>query len=233
MAIYFVSDVHLRLDRPARGHRLAQLVDRLTPADHLIVVGDLCDFWCAARQMPLDPQNCEGLASLRKFQHRGGRLTIQSGNHDRWLEAYYRNTLGAEFVMDAFEITSDNLRILSVHGHLLGARAWWKGVMESRPFLLGFRALFRSLAEQLESRLDTVNDHKRSMSDARHLAIYRLHADSLAERVDLVVLGHIHLTHDDNSIHPRLIVLGGWHHQTSYLRVENGVAMHFIEPDSI
>ncbi len=50
--------------RPARsGRRLARLVDRLGPEDSLTIVGDLCDFWYAARQHRADPMDCAGLAA--------------------------------------------------------------------------------------------------------------------------------------------------------------------------
>ncbi len=231
MATYFASDVHLRLDRPERGIRLARLVHRLETHDHLVIVGDLCDFWSASRQMPHPPTNCPGLVALRAFRASGGHLTILAGNHDRWLELYYRETLDAKFVLDSLDLVEGGLRIHAVHGHLLGARAFWKGLMESKPFLNGFGVLPSVVAHQLESKLDQVNDQKRLRSDVRHLAAYRHFADTMVDRADMIVLGHIHLVHDDPSRTPRLVVLGGWHDQSSYLRIEDGVAIHIIEQD--
>ena len=72
MPDYFLSDVHLRLDQPDRGRRLALLVDRLRAGDSLTIVGDLCDFWYAARQFDADPMACAGLRSLASFRDRGG-----------------------------------------------------------------------------------------------------------------------------------------------------------------
>ena len=49
MAHYFASDVHLRNDHPERDRRFRAWLGQLTPDDDLTIVGDLCDFWMAAR----------------------------------------------------------------------------------------------------------------------------------------------------------------------------------------
>lgn len=231
MATYLASDIHLRCDRPERGFRLARLVDRLDPLDHLVVVGDLCDFWAASRQMPFTPSTCTGLKALVDFRQRGGRLTILAGNHDRWLESYYRDELSAEFLLGSLDVEASGLRIHAVHGHLLGARAVWKGPMESQAFLNGFRALPHGIARKFEEKLDQVNDQGRNKSNERFLEIYRGYAESMRDKADLVILGHIHLTHDSPSSQPRVIVLGSWHDQASYVRVYEGIATHLIETD--
>ena len=61
MPVYFASDMHLRHDRPDRAQRLARWVDGLSPDDALYLVGDVCDFWLASRERPVDPSACEGL----------------------------------------------------------------------------------------------------------------------------------------------------------------------------
>ena len=47
----------------------------------------------------------------------------------------------------------------------------------------------------------------------------------------MVVLGHVHVTLDDREGSPRLIVLGGWHSQASYLRVDESGASLIVETD--
>ena len=122
MPDYFLSDVHLRLDEPDRGRRLARLVDRLGPEDSLTIVGDLCDFWYAARQYRADPMRVRrALAALASFRRRGGSITILAGNHDAWIGPFYERTLGARFLPDTLEVEIQGLRIYLAHGHRLGA----------------------------------------------------------------------------------------------------------------
>ena len=125
MPAYFVSDVHLRLDRPERSRRFARWVEGLRPGDPLVIAGDLCDFWFASRQRRADPLACEGLRALADFRARGGSTTIMPGNHDTWLGPLYERALGARFVPEPLEVEAYGRRVHLVHGHLLGARSAW------------------------------------------------------------------------------------------------------------
>ena len=224
MALYFASDVHLRLDRPERGRRFAGFVDRLGADDRLVIVGDLADFWFASRQSRGDIRGCEGLRSLADFRERGGDLVLLPGNHDTWLGPFYERTLGVPFRAGAIDLDEGGLRIHATHGHLIGARPPWKGVMESRAFLRAFAALPSFVARGLETSLDASNDAGREAIDRKYVALFREHAAGLAPVADLVIFGHVHTPQDLAESPPRLIVLGGWHHRSSYARVEGGRA---------
>jgi UDP-2,3-diacylglucosamine hydrolase len=228
---YFASDIHLRLDHPERGRRFARFVDSLEPDDTLTIVGDLCDFWLAARELAKATDECPALGTLRAFRARGGAVTILPGNHDAWLGPYYRQSLGAQFVQEPLRVEAYGLRLLLVHGHLLGGRRPWKAVMESRSFLDAFRHCPDALARQLDRLLERSNGRRREADDLRHLAVYRRFATTHAADADVVVIGHIHRTVDDYGSRPRMIVLGGWHQQSSYLKVDASGATFLIEPD--
>jgi UDP-2,3-diacylglucosamine hydrolase len=217
---YLLSDVHLRLDRPDRGERLARVVDRLDADDSLYVVGDLCDFWFASRQRRNHPINCPGLRSLSSFTGRGGRLIILAGNHDRWLGDLYQETLGAEWVDDSLDLHLHGTRIHLVHGHRFGTRSPWKAMMESRAFLHAFASLPTPLAERLETKLERSNDVNREADDRKHLEIYRACVDQLAGSADVFILGHIHQIIDEARPASRMIVLGSWHNHANYTRID-------------
>ncbi|WP_199756666.1 UDP-2,3-diacylglucosamine diphosphatase [Tautonia sociabilis] len=223
MPDYFVSDVHLRLDRPERSSRFSAFVLGLEADDSLTVVGDLCDFWFASRQLGLDPMRCPGLRSLARFRDRGGRLTILTGNHDAWLGPFYQEALGAEWVEGALERSSFGVRLSAVHGHRLGARSPWKGMMEGRAFLQGFRALPGPIARGLAGRLERSNSRSLARTHRRHLVTYRSHARSLidAGAADLVLLGHVHDVFDEPIGAGRMIVLGDWIGGSSHARIDD------------
>ncbi len=233
MATYFASDVHLRLDRPERGRRFARWIDGLAPDDSLTIVGDLCDFWYAARQVNRDPMECAGLRALASYRDRGGSLTILPGNHDLWLGRFYERTLGARFVAEPWDVSVHGLRIRLVHGHLLGARRLWKKLMESRAFLHAFERCPGPLARTLDHLLDHSNEKNREWDDRRHLAVFRKYAEQQGPAFDIVALGHIHRPVDEAGSQPRLIVLGGWHYQASYLKIDPSGASLVIEPDPV
>lgn len=226
MADYFLSDVHLRLDHPGRGTRLAQLVDRLGPADALTIVGDLCDFWFAARQRRADPMACPGLRALAAFRDRGGSITALAGNHDAWLGPFYQRTIGATFRPAGLERDVAGRRALIVHGHKLGARTPWKGAMESRAFLAAFAALPSIVADRLGTQLQRTNDRNHEAFEQHGLDAYRKYMAAEEGRHDLVILGHVHRPFDTGPGRPRLVVLGGWIGGSAYLRVDGTVIDH-------
>ena len=230
MALIFLSDVHLRRDRPERGRRLARVVETLGPGDRVVVVGDLCDFWFASRESrEIDP-TCPGLRELAACRARGGRLDLLPGNHDAWLGPFYQEVLGVGYAGRSIDIAVGGVRFRAIHGHEIGARTAWKGVMEARWFLRAFRTLPRSLARRMDSLLDSTNRVHRDATNVKHTAVYRAAADRLRLEVDVCVFGHIHLTHDDQASDPRVIVLGGWHDRASYLRVpETGEAVLVVD----
>jgi UDP-2,3-diacylglucosamine hydrolase len=226
---YFLSDVHLRLDEPDRGRRLAALVDRLMGGDRLTIVGDLCDFWYIARQMKSDPMACAGLRSLASFRDRGGAITVLAGNHDAWVGPFYERTFGARFVADSLEMDVQGHRAFVAHGHRLGAHTPWKSVLKGRAFLEIFRRVPSPLANALGAELRRVNEKNQEAFDQRGLAVYRSYAERAPGDFDLIILGHVHSPLDTAPDRPRLVVLGGWRFGSCYLVVADGVARHVVE----
>src|SRR5262245_30475898 len=127
VAVFFASDVHLRLDRPERGRRFARFVGSLLGADSLYLGGDLFDFWFVSREMDRSPAECPGLAALASFRDRGGSLMIVPGNHDAAIGSYLERSVGAGFIQEPVTVDAFGLRLHLVHGHRLGGRPPWKG----------------------------------------------------------------------------------------------------------
>lgn len=224
MAAYFTSDVHLRLDHPDRGGRFARWVDRLEPGDSLVVAGDLCDFWFASRQHAAGPLACPGLRALAEFRRRGGALTLLAGNHDASLGPVFETTLGARLAAEPLVVEAYGLRVHLVHGHRLGARRAWKGVLESRAFARAFGRVPVPLARGLEALLERTNARGLAASDSRHLAAYRRYAERHTGAADLVVFGHVHRATDEAAGRSRLIVLGSWLRGSSFLKIDSAGA---------
>ncbi len=223
MPTYFASDVHLRLDKPERSERFARWVRTLSCDDVLVVVGDLCDFWFASRQLKQDPWTCAGLRSVRDFRSGGGKLLITAGNHDCWLGPFYEEKLGAEFHPDDLLLETEGFRVRAVHGHMLGARAPWKGVMESRWFLDFYALAPSAAAEGLARLLVAANERVRAESDRRHLEIYRQYCKAHINSADLFIFGHIHASYEEPiGSGKRLLILGSWLQAGNYARISGG-----------
>jgi UDP-2,3-diacylglucosamine hydrolase len=231
VAVFFASDMHLRLDRPDRGDRLARWVEGLNTTDVLYLVGDVCDFWFASRQRKFDPRACPGLAALADFSARGGSLSIMPGNHDQSLGPFYQDVLGARFVAEPLDVAAFGLRIHLVHGHRTGGRPPWKAGMESRAFLTFFEHLPSTVADRLDAILGQTNDRRRIRDENKLIPLFRRYQAHVGSAADIVVFGHVHTPLDDVETKPRLVILGGWHTRTSYLRVDDQGARLVVEHD--
>jgi UDP-2,3-diacylglucosamine hydrolase len=224
LAHYFASDVHLRADFPERGRRFARFVSALGDQDTLTIVGDLCDFWLGSRSTEAELRACDGITALVNFRERGGSLNVMAGNHDLWLCSSYERIMGASIIEEPLDLVVEGLRLRLVHGHLLGARAPWKAILESRAFFLGFGLLPRPIASRLDARLAEKNARELLADEERHLVVYRAYARELEGEADIIILGHVHRPVDESGEHPRLIVLGGWQRGTSFLKIDRSGA---------
>jgi UDP-2,3-diacylglucosamine hydrolase len=235
VSFYLASDVHLRMDRPDRGRRFSSWVSGLSETDSVLIAGDLCDFWMAARSSESELMNCDALRALAEFRERGGSLRVMAGNHDRWLCPFYERALGATIVAEPFDATVHGIRLHLVHGHLLGARRKWKAAMESQQFFRAFGKLPSPLATRLDELLEKKNTRGLDEDERRHLAVFRRYASSRRGLADLVVIGHVHRAVDEPgqaASEPRMIVLGGWQHGSSYLRFDaSGASFHVLRAD--
>jgi UDP-2,3-diacylglucosamine hydrolase len=229
VAHYFASDVHLRFDQPDRDRRFHAWLSRLTLADSLVLVGDLCDFWMAARRREIDLLQSESLRALASFRRQGGSLAIMPGNHDAWLCKIYENELGAAIIREPYDLTIHGLRLRLVHGHLLGARKSWKFFLESQAFFEAFGRIPRPLAVMLDDMLTRRNERNLADDEKRHMRIYQAYAEQCRSVADLVVIGHVHAPADLVESRPRLIVLGGWQCRSSYLKVDETGAIFHVE----
>jgi UDP-2,3-diacylglucosamine hydrolase len=203
----------------------------LTPADHLYLLGDLCDFWMGARASRAELMRSSSLQALAAFGREGGALAIMPGNHDAWLCPFYEHELGARIISEPFDLLIHGLRLRLVHGHLLGARRLWKSWMESRPFFTGFGRVPEPIARLLDRALTWRNEYGLLAEEERHLRVFRAYVAKCAEDVDLVMIGHVHRSVDDGATRPRMIVLGGWQCRSSFLLVDAKGAEFHVEPD--
>ncbi len=220
MAHYFASDVHLREDHPERDRRFRDWLGQVTPADDLVIVGDLCDFWMGARSSEERLAAYPGLKVLANFRRGGGSLAIMPGNHDEWLCPFYERELGARIITEPHDMTVHGLRLRLVHGHRLGARRRWKAMMESPAFFRAFGRVPGPIARELDRILEWKNQRGLLADEERHLKVYREYAAALQGAADLVVIGHVHRPVDDAETTPRLVVLGGWQRDSSYLVID-------------
>ena len=78
-----VADAHLGQVPPAVGTAFLAFLDEVPqPGDHLVLTGDLFDFWFEYRSV-IPRKHFATVAKLRKVRARRVPITFVGGNHDR------------------------------------------------------------------------------------------------------------------------------------------------------
>jgi len=219
-------------------HRFLDVVPDL--ASHLVINGDLFEFWFEYRSV-IPRRAFPTLRALAGVRERGIRLTLTGGNHDRWGGDFWRRELGAEFEPRSVDLTVAGFRAWVGHGDGLGSES-----LTSRAFhaLVGhpltrraFRLLHPDAGFAVVQRMSPYLAGKAKDAAARERATDRQEAfarDLLAARgdLDLVVMAHTHA--------PRLVQVdprrwfvnpGSWAGELCYAVIgRNGPELHRFEP---
>jgi len=199
--VIVVADAHLGQVPPATAaafHRFLSAVPQ--PSDHLLINGDLFDFWFEYGAV-IPRKHFGHIAALRDLRKRGVRITLMGGNHDRWGGPFLTEDLGVEFHADPIEIRLAGRPTFIAHGDGL-TEQHWSGALTHRilkhPWTISvFRALHPDLgfwiADKLSGTLaDSTKD--RAVLDRAAMAQESWATSLLDKRPDLslVVLAHTH-----------------------------------------
>ena len=232
--VIIVADAHLgpRTDDDTSAAFQRFLADVPKLSNHLIINGDLFDFWFEDRTV-IPRGVFPILASLWDLVRRGVRVTVTGGNHDRWGGRFWREQLGAEFHPRAVELNVAGWRTLVSHGDgaiepELLSRLLHR-VIGSPLTSMTFRALHpdvgfwlvRKSRRILSRRRSGGSEHQAQMTGAA-LAQARSARALLEQRsdLDLVVLAHTHYAYLEQ-ISPKRWYLnpGAWENGLEYAMV--------------
>jgi UDP-2,3-diacylglucosamine hydrolase len=228
MKIVFLSDAHLRDASDANYGRVLAFLDAL-PADlgRLVVNGDFFDCWygdnATAEEAHLTV--LERFARLRKG---GTQITFVEGNHDFRLHKAL-GKFGIEVVSGEWRPAFEGKRALVVHGDLITGDAWYKlmhfGLRS--PLAVGLDlAMPASLSMRIGLGMSTASRVRPRDYEA---VVNRKLMDYAAELrdIDVFITGHTHFPLDVTVAGPtgpvRVINLGDWLQNFTYLWVENGL----------
>jgi UDP-2,3-diacylglucosamine hydrolase len=202
MSKYFIiSDAHLGAESP---HEEQLKMDRLysflayvaREQAHLIICGDLFDFWFEYRHA-VPRLHFHVLSQLAQLSRKGHELHYVAGNHDFWLGSFMQNQIGLILHLDEFELVDGKFNILLKHGDGLVQKdhlyRLLKRVLRNRFNISLYRLLHPDIGVPLAlffstlSRKASKNRRCYSDMDYRHFAYSKLD-----QGYDLVVLGHSH-----------------------------------------
>ncbi|MEE8572855.1 MAG: UDP-2,3-diacylglucosamine diphosphatase [Gemmatimonadota bacterium] len=224
-----VSDAHIGHGprEPAEQfHRFLQVVPDL--CDHLVINGDLFEFWFEYRSV-IPRGAYRTLEALSAVRRAGVRITVIGGNHDRWGGPFWREELGADFHPHAAEIDLVGFRALLRHGDGLTESQWTSRVLQAVVGHSMTARLFRWIHPDVGMGLvNRMSPHlagkaRDTASVDRAAQRQREHAEALLtarQDLDLVVLGHTHRSQLVEVAPERWFLNpGGWVDGQRYARV--------------
>lgn len=199
--VVLVSDVHLGQapnDVTADFHRFLAAVP--ARASHLIINGDLFQFWFEYGSV-IPRAAFPTLSALDRLREAGVRLTVTGGNHDRWGGAFWREQLGADFYPAGARLVLAGHTAWVAHGDGLAEKRLSARILHwltrRRVTARLFRWLHPDVGYPLVERLSMVlaDSTRDSGPRAAVAAVQAAYAHAYLARhpdIDLVALGHTH-----------------------------------------
>ena len=130
-AVVVVADAHLGSSDPGDADAFLVFLDAVPDLGrHLVVNGDLFDFWFEYRSVILR-RAFPVLSALARLRTRGVQLTLTGGNHDRWGGSFWTRELGATFLPGGGPLGLAGWRGFAHHGDGLAERHWAARVMHA------------------------------------------------------------------------------------------------------
>ncbi len=195
-----LADAHFHLRPDAaetrRIERFLELLDRLRGVDHLVLLGDIFDFWFDYPHFRLDGYDAI-LAGLDRVRDAGTAIHFVGGNHDIWAAGYLHRRYGSEPEGRPLDLQLGDLKVRFDHGDGLLSHDWlystFRAMVRTRAGIL----LAKSLHPEILFAISTwLSGHSRNATRDEGRQIEAKAAAWLARQQDapwdLMVIGHVH-----------------------------------------
>lgn len=231
--VYIASDFHLgapnKAESDKREKRIIDWLDNIkADANHLILLGDIFDFWFEYRDV-VPRGNFRLLAKLAELHDRGIELYYFTGNHDMWVTDYFVTELGVRLFREQQAFLINGKRFLIGHGDGLGpadngykfikwvfAQPVNRKLYSALPPRWAF-AIARHFSRK--SRAMTSAAEQQFMGNGNEMLVQYIQDVVTKESIDYFIYGHRHLPLElkiGNSIY---INTGDWIMHDSYAKI--------------
>ncbi len=200
--VLVASDAHLGAAPPAQERAFLGWLERAAgEASHIILNGDLFDFWFEYRTGTTTGHE-PVLALLRSIVERGVPITLVGGNHDWWGGRHLREKVGVEFLQEPVVRDVAGRRTLLAHGDGLGrgdlGYRMMKTVLRGRATRWAFGMLPPTVGDGVARRVSRTG-HKWDVHTRGHLArsaaleAWAMERLRTEPELELILLGHTHV----------------------------------------
>lgn len=226
---YVVSDAHLGANPSARAR---DLVDWLRfareRASHLVLNGDIFDFWFEYRRV-IPRGHVRVLGAIAEAVDAGVAVSFLGGNHDWWGGSCLTAEIGVTFHRAPIRTTLAGRNAYIAHGDGLGGGDWGyrvaSGVLRARLFRRAFRMIHPDLGVRLAALLSKSESHegppgegsRKRAKALEELAVRQLARDATLE---IVLFGHTHVPAVAEVGGRYYVNAGKWMRERSYAVIE-------------
>ncbi len=229
MSTYFISDLHLCDQQPQITREFIQFCrNKACDAQALYVLGDFFEYWLGDDAININGDKTAQVVQkeLALLSKQGVKIYFMAGNRDFLLGEDYAKSCGMNIINEPAVIDLYGENVLLVHGDAectedipyQQARSLFRDPQWQQQFLsmsIADRMVFAKKARQ-QSQQHTQNTAAEIM-DVNPMAIDQLFTQ---HQVKTIIHGHTHRPAIHQTAEQQRIVLGDWHHQSSYLVVD-------------
>jgi UDP-2,3-diacylglucosamine hydrolase len=222
------SHFHLYPDQAERERvaRFLELLQLATAADHLVLLGDIFDFWFDFPHFRLDGYDSilQGLDLVREA---GTRIHFIGGNHDIWAAGFMHRRYGSSPKGETETIRFGDRRLLLIHGDGLLIFDWaynsFRAVVRTRAGIV----VGKSLHPEILYAFSTWLSGKSRSANRDEAAQIETRSRQWLDRQedvdwDLVVAGHVHHGFQIESGPLQMASLAGWFDTLGYGLLQGG-----------
>ena len=224
MTTYFISDLHLCEQQPHITRSFINFCQQQArDARALYILGDLFEYWLGDDALDSTAQTVQ--KQLKSLSDSGVDIAFMAGNRDFLVGPDYAEQCGMSLLSEPTTIDLYGQTVLLVHGDAQctddqayqAVRKQLRNLKWQQQFLaqsiderVAFAEQARMKSQEHTSQSDMV------IMDVNEDAIQALFND---HQVDTMIHGHTHRPAIHQHGDKQRIVLGDWHHQSSYFEV--------------
>ena len=221
---YFFSDAHLGIGSKEedlqKELRLIRFLHRIQKdAAQVYIVGDLFDYWFEYKTV-VPKRYFRLFATFAELSERNIRLFFIAGNHDFWVNNYFRDELGMEVHVHPVEADIDGKRFFIHHGDgLLKDDLGYKilkKILRSKFNIFLFSLLHPDLAGWLAHWSSKTSRQYTSKRTYESSGMVEFATQKIREGFDFVIMGHNHVPSRQTIGSGVYVNLGDWITENTY-----------------
>ncbi len=217
--IYFISDIHFGLNDKNREEEKERLLVSLLgeikkDASHLIIAGDLFDYWFEYK-LVIQKGYYRLFTALSDLKNAGVKIIYLIGNHDFMHRDFFSSEFGAEMIENDLSAEFYGKKFFIAHGDGLNKND--TGYLILKKFMRNkfFQKLYSlihpdcgiKIASKSSRKSREYTSQKFSDENDRLVDVAKKKID---EGFDFVVFGHTHIKSDLNYNNGKYVNLGTW-----------------------